>query len=352
MPKRQLSRKRSPLPELDLLESLLDSYGNLLRVDELVRVNHQTESLPVYAVEFGNQDAGLPAIAFVGGVHGRERIGSQVVLSFLETLLKNLSWDGQLQSLLEHLRVVFIPILNPGGMRLNTRANLNGVDLMRNAPVEADGYPLWPLGGHRLSKALPWYRGEKGAPMEAEAQALVTAIRERLLPAPFSIALDCHSGFGAQNRIWFPYARSRERIPHLAEVYALRNLFREAYPNHVHYRIEPQSASYTTHGDLWDYLYDHSLVMGNGPFLPLTLEMGSWLWIRQYPHRYLHRLDIFNPLEPLLHKRILRQHLVWFDFLLRAVASNEQWRPTAAQSRDALRQAAKRYWWKTGNKND
>ena len=35
-----------------------------------------------------------------------------------------------------------MPLVNPGGMYLMRRANVNGVDLMRNAPVHADKMSL------------------------------------------------------------------------------------------------------------------------------------------------------------------------------------------------------------------
>src|SRR5207302_1647543 len=107
-----------------------------------------------------------------------------------------------------------------------TRSNPAGVDLMRNAPVEAEAGVRWPLGGQRLSPILPWYRGRKGEPMQPEAQALIETVEQRILPHRFCMTLDCHSGFGSIDRIWFPYARTRRPIECLAEIYALRTMFR------------------------------------------------------------------------------------------------------------------------------
>jgi hypothetical protein len=64
---------------------------------------------------------------------------------------------------LQRLHIVFMPIVNPGGMLRGTRANPQGVDLMRNAPVQAqDGAPPL-LSGQRIGPWLPWYRGPAGA---------------------------------------------------------------------------------------------------------------------------------------------------------------------------------------------
>ena len=48
-----------------------------------------------------------------------------------------------------------MPIVNPGGMLAHKRANLNGVDLMRNAPQRAESRVPLLAGGQTLSPLLP-----------------------------------------------------------------------------------------------------------------------------------------------------------------------------------------------------
>ena len=300
---------------------------------------------PIHCVELGTQARDAPAIGFFGGVHGVERIGSQVILAFLHSLIERLEWDETLQETLRHLRVIFVPLVNPEGMRAGRRGNPEGIDLMRNAPVDATEPPPWPLGGQRLSPRLPWYRGRAGAPMAAEARALCDIVVQRLLPHPFAISLDCHSGFGTRDRLWFPYAYTRQPIECLAELYALRCAFRAAHPYHSIYLIEPQARRYTTHGDLWDYLHLQSRGLAHVPtFLPLTLELGSWLWVKKSPSQLLSRLGIFNPLSPHRHRRILRQHHTLLEFLMQAARSHRRWRP-AGDAREAARREALTYWY-------
>jgi murein tripeptide amidase MpaA len=88
-------------------------------------------------ITLGNSDLRVPAVGYFGGVHGLERIGAEVVISYLHSLVMRLQWDSTLHKQLESVRLVFMPVVNPGGMVLGTRANPQGVDLMRNAPVEA-----------------------------------------------------------------------------------------------------------------------------------------------------------------------------------------------------------------------
>jgi hypothetical protein len=107
--------------------------------------------------------------------------------------------------------------------------------------------------------------------------------------------------------------------------------------------MEPQSASYTTHGDLWDFLYDEYRERYRGLFLPFTLEMGSWLWVKKNPRQFFSWFGLFNPILPHRLERVLRRHLILFDFLLHAAASWQNWRPDAAR-RETCRQEAMKRW--------
>ncbi|MEZ4339517.1 MAG: DUF2817 domain-containing protein [Sandaracinaceae bacterium] len=293
-------------------------------------MGHAGARLPIYGLSLGTEDRGAPVLVVTGGVHGLERIGTQVVLAWLHTLAELLEWDEVLAGVLERTRLAFVPLVNPWGFALHTRGNARGVDLMRNAPASSGRGSLL-VGGHRLSPRLPWYMGEPGAPMEPEAEALVRFVEREAFASRVAITLDCHSGFGFQDRIWFPFARTTKPFPNLAEAYALKHLLDSTHPNHV-YRFEPQSLSYTVRGDLWDHLFDtHASRGGDGLFLPLTLEMGSWLWVKKNPRQAFSLLGGFNPMKPHRLRRTLRRHLGLFDLLFRAAASARSWVPRDAE---------------------
>jgi hypothetical protein len=334
------------LPELVALEQLIEDGGGLLQAEVVCTVAADSQQFPVYALTMGSADPAAPALGFFGGIHGLERIGTQVILSFLQSLLARLRWDHGLHRLLEDTRLVFMPLVNPGGMWQATRANPQGVDLMRNSPVQASERVPFMLGGQRASHYLPWYRGAYGAPMEAESAALCRVVERELLPRPFSLSLDCHSGFGLRDRIWFPHAHTRTPIAHLPEIAALEELFTRSYPHH-NYTFEPQSLQYRTHGDLWDHLYLRAARRGGGVFLPLTLEMGSWLWVKKNPRQLFSRLGAFNPTAAHRLQRVLRSHLVWFDFLMRAAGAHQRWLPDEA-ARQLQRKRALARWYGLG----
>lgn len=331
------------LPELEELERVIALGGTHLQCEVACHVQAAGRRLPVYAITLGNADPALPAVGYFGGVHGLERIGARVVTAYLHHLVMRLAWDASLHQLLQQVRVLFMPLVNPGGMLLGTRANPRGVDLMRNAPVDARERAPWLVGGQRISAALPWYRGAYGAAMEDESRALCERVARELQGRPFSAALDCHSGFGMRDRLWFPFAHRREPMDPLAELHALHQIFAGSHAHH-NYVIEPQSHQYLAHGDLWDHLVLQSGGRG-GVFLPLTLEMGSWLWVKKNPRQLFSRAGIFNPLIAHREQRVLRHHLPLLDFLLRAAAGHELWLPQGSQ-RDAHREEGLRLWYR------
>ncbi|MFL6661330.1 MAG: M14 family zinc carboxypeptidase [Rhizobacter sp.] len=337
------SRPQRPA-ELDQLDALLADAGPGVTQRVLCEVAADDVVLPVVAVMLGNPDPGVPAVGFFGGVHGLERIGVDVVLAYLSTLVARLRWDVTLHHQLERMRMVFVPLVNPGGLWQGTRANPQGVDLMRNSPVECSHGAPFLLGGQRLSAALPWYRGPSGAPMQPEAQALCDVVQSELLSHRFAMALDCHSGFGMSDRLWFPHANTPLPVEHLPELHALDELL-DATLLHHRYVFEPQSRQYLAHGDLWDHLYLRALDTPDRVLLPLTLEMGSWLWVKKNPRQFFSLDGIFNPSIRHREERVLRRHLGLLDFFARAACSHANWLP-APQVRAQARERALDRWYR------
>jgi len=331
------------LAELEELERVIEMGGAHLDARVACEVSADDRRFPVHVITLGNPDPSLPTVGCFGGVHGLERIGSAVVIAYLRSLVERLQWDDTVHRLLDSVRLVFMPIVNPGGMWLGARANPNGVDLMRNGPLSASERVAFLVGGHRISARMPWYRGGKNAPMEQESAALCRVVEEELLTRQFAIALDCHSGFGITDRIWFPYAHTVAPIHHLAEVFALKRIFEGTYRNH-RYLFEPQSRQYLAHGDLWDHLYQRACERPERTFLPLTLEMGSWLWVKKNPRQLFSRHGMFNPLMAHRIQRVLRHHVFLLDFLARSAASYRRWVPLD-ELRELNRRDALAHWY-------
>jgi Zinc carboxypeptidase len=351
------------LPELAVLERLVKYFNETLpgvaRIQIEDTVNHEGIEFPLYSIVIGTEDKTAPCVGVFGGVHGLERIGAEVVIAYLQSLSETLLWDQTLRDRLKTTRVVFMPIVNPVGMFHTMRANGNGVDLMRNSPVVAEEPPPFLLGGQTYSKKLPWFRGTTSdlESMEIESRALCKLVQREIFPSKACVTIDVHSGFGTVDRLWFPYAKSKLPPPNLSEITAMKRLFDRSYPNHP-YQIEPQAKAYTTHGDLWDFLFDEyqKTKLGAGEsqlsanaYIPWTLELGSWIWLKKNPKQFFSSLGAFNPIQPHRLKRILRRHLTLFDFLHRAVLNSNQWVGLETEARDSHRRRAMDLWYDAKN---
>ena len=282
----------------------------------------------------------------IGGVHGLERIGSELALDFMKTLANRAKWDKSLSELLIKTSIHIIPAANPAGLALGTRSNGFGVDLMRNAPQSAKKGAPWLAGGHRLSQKLPWYRGKKNEPMQEESQALINFSVTLAKKSEALILVDCHSGYGFGDGLWFPYAKSSEASPIAGAMQGLSEALSEELPHHG-YRFEPQWKQYRAHGDLWDHALDLATEQGVNPgaFCPITLEMGSWSWIKKSPRQLFSAEGFFNPLPAHRRTRTLRRHASLLDFLLRAVYAHEAVMGSNVHKKEELRSKALIKWW-------
>jgi hypothetical protein len=331
------------IPEYAQIAQLASQSQGLLKPQVIEVIEHQGQQYPLLAMSFGSEAPDAPAITFVGGIHGVERIGIDVILSYLHTLIARAQWDNSLVEQMKNLRLNFLPMINPVGVHHGTRANGNGVDLMRNAPIDAKEKVPWLVGGQQISSKLPWYRGD--GTLERENQALIDYLKQQCLHRPFNLVVDCHSGFGLKDRLWIPYAYRKRPPRKVANYFALQQLLQATYP-HNKYVFEPQSNHYTTHGDLWDHVGKIVKHEFNQPFLSLTLEMGSWRWVKKRPIGLLSFKGMFNPVTEHRWLRAQRSHLILFDFLKLASLNYQNWLPTS-NNKAAIRKAAINHWYRT-----
>ena len=144
--------------EHEELKTILRAGAAHFQVEQVCDAHTRRPPYPVFPVltaSIGSSDPAAPAVGFFGGIHGLERIGTQVILHYMRALLFRLEWDELLHQQLQKIRLVFMPIVNPGGMWAHKRANPNGVDLMRNAQQRAESRVPFLAGGQTLSPLLP-----------------------------------------------------------------------------------------------------------------------------------------------------------------------------------------------------
>jgi hypothetical protein len=83
--------------------SAADSFREQLELEAIlqagsaafdIRVSCETRvdgrHFPVYSAAIGSSDPQAPAIGFFGGIHGLERIGTQLLLDYMRSLLSRL----------------------------------------------------------------------------------------------------------------------------------------------------------------------------------------------------------------------------------------------------------------------
>lgn len=331
------------VPEYLELDKLIVHNADLIKVEQLGHIPIRSIQLPIPLLTLGNPASSQTTLLVTASIHGVERIGTQALLAWLQSIVQRYRWDTLWRSQFEsEVAIVILPMVNPAGMYLNQRANGNGVDINRHAPIEAEDPVPFLLGGQRVSPRLPWYRGKKNGSVETEFLILKDVIKKVTQRNKPVLALDIHSGFGFRNQLWIPYAFRRQPISDIPLYMALKILWERNYPNH-NYVFEPQSNAYLSHGDVWDYFHRECQKDGK-LLLPITLEMGSWNWVKKRPIQILSFSGLFHPTVPHRHARVLRQHLGLMDFLLAATRNFDQWKPQGDQWY-AMEQVALSMWY-------
>ncbi len=339
---RQYKALKSTIPELLALHQLLTNHPSLIHYQIEQIIECRGLQLPLLSLRLGDLSTANSCLLITAGVHGVERVGSQLLLSWLGTLLNRLNWDTALrQQFSRDIALIIVPIVNPGGMADNKRSNPDGIDLNRHAPIDAEDRVPWPVGGQRISRHLPWYRGAIGAAPAAEFVALENIIRRCRANNRTLLTLDIHSGFGLNDHLWIPHAYKKAAIDSIASYAALKLLLDKTYPYHC-YRVGPQACHYLSHGDLWDYFYCDSQRQGLH-IMPLTLELGSWRWVKKRPRQLLRFASWFHPVTPHRHGRVMRRHLLLLDFLLAATKNFSVWNPTG-YSVEQMKQLSDQLW--------
>ena len=310
--------------EFEFIEELVKKSPDIVDHEVLDSVKFKNKSYDIHSFSIGPKDPEVPVLALFGGVHGLEQFGSHVVIAYLNYVIERLHWDKNFAALFEKVRLVSIPIVNPVGFKNFRRSNGNGVDLMRNSPVSSKEKVFPILGGQLISSKIPWYRGDTNQ-MEKESQLMCDFVKDNVINSKNAISIDFHSGFGFKDRLWYPYACSKKKFDGIDNLKRIESLLDRTLPHHI-YKVEPQSDHYTTHGDLWDYLYfhkkEHHPTMN---YLPLTLEMGSWIWLKKNPLQLFSKLGLFNPIKDHRFNRAMRRHFLMIDFFLKAAANPDEW---------------------------
>ena len=100
-------------PELEQLERIIEQLGDRAQIEIVERIQYKDHEFPIHCITLGSARPDVPVLAFFGGVHGLEKIGSEVILSYMETICQLLDWDQEFLARLEKSSLVFVPLVNP-----------------------------------------------------------------------------------------------------------------------------------------------------------------------------------------------------------------------------------------------
>ena len=81
--------------EHETLKKILRAGSGQFEIETVCEVQTRRAPFPVFPVftaSIGSRDPLAPCIGFFGGIHGLERIGSQLVLDYMQSLLHRLTW--------------------------------------------------------------------------------------------------------------------------------------------------------------------------------------------------------------------------------------------------------------------
>ncbi|MBI2431311.1 MAG: carboxypeptidase regulatory-like domain-containing protein [Candidatus Hydrogenedentes bacterium] len=95
-----------------------------------------------------------PEVKYVSTMHGDEPVGTELCLYLIDRLLVEYGVDNRITALVDNTEIWFVPLMNPDGLQLGTRANAHGRDLNRSFPEYPedftatlyDGEPMAVLG--------------------------------------------------------------------------------------------------------------------------------------------------------------------------------------------------------------
>ena len=261
------------------LDDMAEMYPNLISPAEAIsddNVTHNNRKL--YWVKISdnptvNEDE--PEVLYTAVHHAREAISVQQTIFYMWYLLENYDTDEEIQRIINHSELYFVPVINPDGYAYNESTNPNGggmwrknrrnngngsygVDLNRNYDY------FWGLNDEGSS---PYPQDETYRGPEAFSEPAIQNMRDFCNEHEFRIALNYHS---YSNLLLSPWGYTSTPPPDNDVLLAYADLMTQEN----NYTYGPGSTTiYPTNGGSDDWMYGEQET--KDLILSYTPEVGS-----------------------------------------------------------------------------
>lgn len=268
------------LAELDEMAAL---YPNLITVKAPISNFLTFENRPIYHVKIsdnpGQDEAGEPKVLYTAIHHAREPMSLMETVFFMWYLLDNYQVNPEIQYIVNHMQLYFVPCINPDGYVYNQTTNPNGGGMWRkNRRLNSGGsYGVdlnrnysygWGTTGTSFSQSNDTYCGT--APFsEPETQAMRWLVQNN----HFITAFNAHT---YAEDILFPIGTTNAE-------FADHHDYFQTCTNHMveynGYTAMKSSGLYPASGDSDDYMYKLDIGVGQKDTMFVhTPEVGTAFW--------------------------------------------------------------------------
>lgn len=69
---------------------------------------------------------GKPDVKYIGGIHGNEPVGKEMLLHMIQYLVSSYSTDPYIRWLLDNTRIHILPSMNPDGYAISKEGTCDG----------------------------------------------------------------------------------------------------------------------------------------------------------------------------------------------------------------------------------
>ncbi len=264
------------------LDNMRELYPQLVSTKQAISSEISTyENRPVYWLKISDfptlDETHEPEVLYTALHHAREPMSAMQLIYFMYYLLENYETNPEIQDLVNHRELYFIPCINPDGYIYNQLTNPEGGGLWRkNRKIHPDGNAGVDLNrnygyewgynesGSSSNTLSNLYRGE--APFSESETQLVKLFCEQ---HEFQIALNYHA-YGS----FLIYPWGYETSAYTEDQDYFQQMCHQAgWHNNYIYGTVHETLSYTANGDSDDWMYGEQETKNK--ILALTPEVGN-----------------------------------------------------------------------------